>query len=450
MMLGSPVLDPLAVSAPVLRTVRSVAWLGDLGVPRPVLEELPRRAIAALGVPRPSRRRRWRAHRGRRRPLAQRRDRRLARVPRPSRASRSRSSSSHCGMAVHPDVYRDARAACSTTARRAHGVDEPARLVVPARRERRHADAHRRRQHLRGPAAVVRRAARDGRGQARARARATARRCASCRSRSSAPMWVDDPALRPRLPPAPHRDPGAGHRGAAAARWPRACSRSTSTAPSRCGRSGWSRVSSDGRWALLSKVHHCMVDGVAATDLMSVMFSDDADAARRRRRWSPAPGALDVELLVRDARAPGEPRRGSASARDRAAHARRRCARSARSLRAIAAAAPTLRPSTSSLTGPIGPHRRWSWAQRPAHRRQERPRRPRRHRQRRRPDAHHQRLPRAAAERAARRSRRPRRAHDGAGVGPPPGRARRLQQPRLGGVRAAAGGDRRPGRAPAR
>ena len=31
---------------------------------------------------------------------------------------------------------------------------------------------------------------------------------------------------------------------------------------------------SDGRWALLSKVHHCMVDGVAATDLMSVMFDD--------------------------------------------------------------------------------------------------------------------------------------------------------------------------------
>src|SRR3977135_3954763 len=30
----------------------------------------------------------------------------------------------------------------------------------------------------------------------------------------------------------------------------------------------------DGRWGLLSKVHHCMVDGVAATDLMSVMFSD--------------------------------------------------------------------------------------------------------------------------------------------------------------------------------
>jgi hypothetical protein len=32
-MLGSPILDPLAVSPSVMRTVRSVARLGDLGVP---------------------------------------------------------------------------------------------------------------------------------------------------------------------------------------------------------------------------------------------------------------------------------------------------------------------------------------------------------------------------------------------------------------------------------
>ena len=32
-MLGSPVLDPLAVGPKVLGTVRSVAWLGDRGVP---------------------------------------------------------------------------------------------------------------------------------------------------------------------------------------------------------------------------------------------------------------------------------------------------------------------------------------------------------------------------------------------------------------------------------
>ena len=35
----------------------------------------------------------------------------------------------------------------------------------------------------------------------------------------------------------------------------------------------------ESRWALLSKVHHCMVDGVSATDLMAVMFGgDDPDA----------------------------------------------------------------------------------------------------------------------------------------------------------------------------
>ena len=33
----------------------------------------------------------------------------------------------------------------------------------------------------------------------------------------------------------------------------------------------------DGRWAIISKVHHCMVDGVSATDLLTVMF-DATDA----------------------------------------------------------------------------------------------------------------------------------------------------------------------------
>jgi diacylglycerol O-acyltransferase len=28
----------------------------------------------------------------------------------------------------------------------------------------------------------------------------------------------------------------------------------------------------DGNWALISKVHHCMVDGVSATDLLTVLL----------------------------------------------------------------------------------------------------------------------------------------------------------------------------------
>jgi diacylglycerol O-acyltransferase / wax synthase len=124
----------------------------------------------------------------------------------------------------------------------------------------------------------------------------------------------------------------------------------------------------DGRWALLSKVHHCMVDGVAATDLMSVMFSDetageDPSPAALQRRWSaaPEPSSIDILLrtLVRRASPPGQ-----LETIKRALQTPRETLRSfAEIARAAAAASPSLRPvSSSSLTGPIGPHRRWSWA----------------------------------------------------------------------------------------
>ena len=59
----------------------------------------------------------------------------------------------------------------------------------------------------------------------------------------------------------------------------------------------------DDRWALISKVHHCMVDGVAGTDLMQLMFDLDPDAthdagagldaaAHARRRLAVMAGAV--------------------------------------------------------------------------------------------------------------------------------------------------------------
>src|SRR3954465_4599100 len=35
----------------------------------------------------------------------------------------------------------------------------------------------------------------------------------------------------------------------------------------------------DARWAVISKVHHCMVDGVAGTDLLQLIFDVDPGAA---------------------------------------------------------------------------------------------------------------------------------------------------------------------------
>ena len=207
-------------------------------------------------------------------------------------------------------------------------MDESDRLVLPAHRERRHADAHRRRQHLRRAAAAVRGSARDGRRQARARPalppegalRAARRRTAGVGRRS---------ALQPRLPPAPHRGPAPGGEEQLRAMAARVFSQHLDR-----DKPLWELWAVEGlqgeRWALLSKVHHCMVDGVAATDLMSVMFSDTTAAApargvvagpravrasrsscaRSRRRASPA-GQLDA--LRRALRRPGDAALGRAS-----------------------------------------------------------------------------------------------------------------------------------------
>ena len=118
-----------------------------------------------------------------------------------------------------------------------------------------------------------------------------------------------------------------------------------------------------GRWALLSKVHHCMVDGVAATDLMSVMFSDTTERSSARH-WAPAPEPSRDRRAPADARPPraacraSRPRCGAPPGR-RA----RRCSRVWETVRATLAASASMRPvDASSLIGQVGPHRRWSWA----------------------------------------------------------------------------------------
>jgi diacylglycerol O-acyltransferase len=119
-----------------------------------------------------------------------------------------------------------------------------------------------------------------------------------------------------------------------------------------------------GRWAFLSKVHHCMVDGVAATDLMSVMFSDTSTGSgSERERWSAPPEPSSVEILARTIMRWASPA-GQAEAVRAALSAPRETLRTfAEVARAAAAASSSMRPvAASSLTGAIGPHRRWSWA----------------------------------------------------------------------------------------
>ena len=118
----------------------------------------------------------------------------------------------------------------------------------------------------------------------------------------------------------------------------------------------------ENRWALLSKVHHCMVDGVSATDLMSIMFGGDAPATDRAWEPEPEPGGAELVLRTLTHRTfdPSEQLRTVRAA----VRAPREALDQARDLlRGMVSGARVLRPlGGSSLVGPVGPHRTWTWA----------------------------------------------------------------------------------------
>ena len=122
----------------------------------------------------------------------------------------------------------------------------------------------------------------------------------------------------------------------------------------------------DDRWALVSKLHHCMADGVSGVDLLSVVF----DVERRSppveiAPWAPAPEPSSLRIVgsalaYRATRIPYEAAcSGWATAREPA----RAAGRAAEVTGAVTSLRTLLRaPEGTSLNGPIGPHRRWAWA----------------------------------------------------------------------------------------
>src|SRR3954453_12241011 len=121
----------------------------------------------------------------------------------------------------------------------------------------------------------------------------------------------------------------------------------------------------EGRWALVSKVHHCMVDGVSGTDLMTVVLDRERDpGAPRREAWQPEHAPTGTRLfagaLLERAVSPYEAVRATRAALRaprQFAHVLEDTARGLIGMRGLVRRTPV-----SSLNGPIGPHRRWSWA----------------------------------------------------------------------------------------
>ena len=120
-----------------------------------------------------------------------------------------------------------------------------------------------------------------------------------------------------------------------------------------------------GQWALLSKTHHAMVDGVSGTDLMAaIMDLSPSVPVAEPDGWEPtaAPTSLSLATgaVVDLLRNPYEQLRALRASTRLPRQAIRHAVEVGRGLSAMAG---LVRPTpVSSLNGPIGPHRRYGWA----------------------------------------------------------------------------------------
>ena len=120
-----------------------------------------------------------------------------------------------------------------------------------------------------------------------------------------------------------------------------------------------------GHWALVSKAHHCMVDGVSGTDLLAVLLDAEPEPpAPPPDEWRPEPEPSSLSLAVQAAAdlvtnpyQQFQAFRGSAGSLGDVA------GRFGDFVKGLTSVAGLVQPlPASSLNGPIGPHWRWDWA----------------------------------------------------------------------------------------
>ncbi|MDX3189781.1 wax ester/triacylglycerol synthase family O-acyltransferase [Streptomyces sp. MN03-5084-2B] len=117
----------------------------------------------------------------------------------------------------------------------------------------------------------------------------------------------------------------------------------------------------DGRWAILTKVHHALADGLAATRLQTVLFGDaPADAGPAAEATDPGTAKLLLDAVGSLLRTPWTQTRLVAR---ELLHPNRLARRISDAARGLAAMTSALLPvSPTPLTGPLGRDRRYSTA----------------------------------------------------------------------------------------
>ncbi len=121
----------------------------------------------------------------------------------------------------------------------------------------------------------------------------------------------------------------------------------------------------EGRWGVINKLHHCMVDGVSGTELLTVILDSERDPELPapddwHAERQPSGAELAVQALARRAVSPYEQLRALRSAARSPGRAAKIAGATAHGLWTMTGVAPP--PPPSSLNGAIGPHRRWGWA----------------------------------------------------------------------------------------
>jgi WS/DGAT/MGAT family acyltransferase len=121
----------------------------------------------------------------------------------------------------------------------------------------------------------------------------------------------------------------------------------------------------DDRFALISKVHHCMIDGVSGVDLMNVLMSPSPDAEIFEPvPFVPRPAPTAFELLrdelLRRARLPFEAVRDTRKLIREAEDSRREISVRLRAVREMLGGA-FQRSSPTPLNERVSPHRRFDW-----------------------------------------------------------------------------------------
>lgn len=122
-----------------------------------------------------------------------------------------------------------------------------------------------------------------------------------------------------------------------------------------------------GNWALISKVHHSMVDGVSATDLLTVLLDREPQTKPAKAPdWHPGREPNDMQLLadaLMDAVTDPVNRIRGVPGVARAIFASGLGMNNLTDVRNFVSSLGTwTQPAAGSLNGPIGPHRRWSWS----------------------------------------------------------------------------------------